>query len=165
MKDTNKRIYVGRTVALCLGLASLLSILPSVTVYLMKQPQEVPAFHSDMPKLLTQENLVDFICRQSLQLRLRRVDWQDGRLELIWEQVTGSREGSEQEIFKIIKTGLTETKNINEMDVIVHYPDGSGMRVQAKREQIQHDPGMRKAPSKSVLSYLEEMFDVTPLSP
>jgi hypothetical protein len=165
MKSANKRIYVGGAVALCFCLASLLSMLPSVTAYLMKQPPEVPVFHSAMPNVITQANLVDFLGRQSLQLSLRRVEWQDGRLELILEQVTGSREGSEQEIFHIIKTSLTETKNINELDIVVHYPDGSGMRVRAERGQIQRDPAMRNVPSQFVLPYLEEMFDVTPLSP
>jgi hypothetical protein len=152
------------TVFLSVLLASLLSLIPMLSQH-GHENSELAVFQPETEKKLSENQLVDFLLSQSLQMQLKRAEWNKGSLFLELEQTPGmSQEAMYRELFRIVKNCLVETENIQTVRLYVHGANFNDFLLEAGRKQIAKDPQMKNINHLSDKKYLEEMFEVTKFS-
>ncbi|MFC4078093.1 hypothetical protein [Salinithrix halophila] len=157
MQKLARRLFA--SIFLSVMAAALLSLVPALEEQGRKEP-ELPVFRPDAPVDLTEHNLVDFLARRPPGLEVRRADWKAGTLNLSLS-ASGSEERRSRELLTLIRSLLVHTENVNTLRLEVE-ADVYRFLIDAKRADLDKDPGMKGMNSTSPESYLLRTFRVIP---
>jgi hypothetical protein len=148
------------SVFLSVMLAALLSLAPVLS---KRGSGSLPVFRVDQPIHLTEETLVDFLSRQSMDMRLHHVEWKRNSisLDLSTGRLTNDRY---REMYLLIQRTLTQTDNVESIRLTVYHASPATpeplMTVRATRRELRESPEVQQESGRSYQQYLERYFEV-----
>ncbi|SDC45796.1 hypothetical protein SAMN04488112_10893 [Melghirimyces thermohalophilus] len=156
MEGLARRLFA--SVFISLMAAALLSLLPTLDRQ-SGAGGETPVFGPMKERVVTDENLADFLLQQPIQLRVVHVEWDQGGVRLDMQQSEGTEAALYQDLLTLLKGFLVRTSNVASVELnAVAANHGTKVTVYAKRSDISQDPGMKQAESMSAQAYLKRTF-------
>jgi hypothetical protein len=148
------------SVFLSVMLAALLSLAPVLSKH---GSGSLPVFRVEQPMHLTEGTLVDFLSRQSMNMRLHHVEWERNSLtlDLSTTRLTNERY---REMYLLIQRTLTQTDNVESVRLTVYDASPATpaplMTVRATRGDLRKSPAVQQESERSYQQYLERFFEV-----
>jgi hypothetical protein len=143
-------------------LAALLSVLPTLSTP-AGGPSDEPVFRPVSSVWISRESLVDFLAGQPISLRILRASWEDGHLSLdLQSEKALDQERVYADLFTLVRSSLVAAKNVEALrfQVYRHGEASPWVTVEADRQDLARDPGMKNGDGLSPRRYLEQTFQV-----
>lgn len=139
-------------------IAALLSLVPSLD-YRLLPDREIPAFQPFRERVVTESTLVSFLSGHAKVMRILQADVKEGRL---WLSLSVSDTVSENRVYEemvhVIRNALIYTDNITLVRMDVQFTGNRKLFVEAQKEDLARDPGMKNRRNLPPEKYLQEQF-------
>ncbi|QKG84322.1 hypothetical protein GXN76_07435 [Kroppenstedtia pulmonis] len=139
-------------------IAALLSLVPSLDQRALPD-REIPVFHPFRERVVTESTLVSFLSGHAKVMRIIQADVKEGRLWLsLSVPETVSKNRVYEEMLHVIRNALIYTDNITQVRMDVQLTGDQKLFVEAKKEDLAQDPGMKNSRNLPPKKYLQEQF-------
>ncbi|MFC7442134.1 hypothetical protein [Laceyella putida] len=116
-------------------LAATISLVP--TLWSTGEPTEdVAVFHHVAREPLTEKSLAHFLDQSAVQTELKRADLYRDTLFIELASLANSEQGHQAMIHLIIQV-FSETNNVNQLQVLVHFQDRTAALLEAERSRVE----------------------------